>query len=343
MLSRAILAASFAVASFASATLSGAGTAAAQSVAEFYKGNTIRIVIWAAAGGEYDIHAKLVSRHIGKHIPGNPTVIATQMTGGGGLVAANHLYNVAPKDGTALGMMVSSLPFLQAIELDGVKFDAARFNWIGTIAPTQEGLVAWHTAPVKKFEDLRTTEFVLGASGAGSTSVLTPTMINALLGTKFKIVPGYPGGSQINLAMERGESMGRWNTWSSWKTTHPDWISQKKINFLLTSALRKPKDLQEPPLLIDLAKNEDDKRIFELLATNAEMGRPIVATPDVPADRLKALNAAYRAMIADADFVAEAEKLKIEIDPIFGEELHKMALRALSTPKHLTQRVKKLM
>ena len=338
MMKRALMAAGVALAAFAAA-----GAAHAQGVAEFYKGNTIRIVIWAAAGGEYDIHAKLVSRHIGKHIPGNPTVIATQMTGGGGLVAANHLYNVAPKDGTQLGMMVSSLPFLQAIELDGVKFDAAKFNWIGTIAPTQEGLVAWHTAPVKKFEDLLTTEFVLGASGAGSTSVLTPTMINALLGAKIRIVPGYPGGSQINLAMERGESMGRWNTWSSWKTTHPDWISQKKIVFLLTSALRKPKDLQEPPLLTDLAKNDDDRRIFELLATNAEMGRPIVATPGVPADRIKALLAAYRAMIADGEFVAEADKLKIEIDPIYGEDLLQMAQRALSTPKHLTERVKKLM
>lgn len=338
MVKRAWLAAALALTAFGAAA-----PVMAQGVAEFYKGNTIRIVIWAAAGGEYDIHAKLVSRHMGKHLPGNPAIIATQMTGGGGLVAANHLYNVAAKDGTAMGMMVSSLPFQQAIELEGVRFDAARFNWVGTIAPTQEGLVAWHTAPVKTFEDLRKFEFVLGASGAGSTSVLTPTMINALLGTKIKIVPGYPGGSQINLAMERGESMGRWNTWSSWKTTHPDWVADKKINFLLTSALRKPKDLQGPPLLTDLATTEDDKRIFELLATNAELGRPIVAPPDVPADRMKAILAAYRAMLVDADFIAEANKLKIEIDPIIGDDLRAMALQALSTPKHLTERVKKLM
>ncbi|MFN3891793.1 MAG: Bug family tripartite tricarboxylate transporter substrate binding protein [Beijerinckiaceae bacterium] len=338
MIKRALLAAGFGL-----AAVSLTGAARAQSVAEFYKGNTIRIVIWAAAGGEYDIHGKIVSRHIGRHIPGNPAVVATQMTGGGGLVAANHVYNVAPKDGTTMGMMVSSLPFLQAIGLDGVKFDASKFNWVGTLAPTQEGLVAWHTAPVKKFEDLLTTEFVLGASGAGSTSVLTPTMINALLGAKIKIVPGYPGGSQINLAMERGESMGRWNTWSSWKTTHPDWIAQKKIVFLLTSALRKPKDLQEPPLLTELARNEDDRRIFELLATNAEMGRPIAATPGVPADRMAAILAAYRAMLKDPEFLADAAKLKIEIDPIIGDDLKAMAEKALSTPKHLTERVKKLM
>ena len=327
--------------SFAAMTL--AGSASAQSVAEFYKGNTIRLVIWAAAGGEYDIHGKLVARHIGRHIPGNPTSSPTQMTGGGGLVAANHLYNVAPKDGTSLAMMVSSLPFLQAINLEGVKFDAARFNWVGTIAPTQEGLVAWHTTPFKTFEDLRKQEFVLGASGAGSTSVLTPTAINMLLGAKIRIVPGYPGGSQINLAMERGESMGRWNTWSSWKSTHPDWIKEGKIVFLLTSALRKPKDLQGPPLLIDLAQNEDDRKIFELLATNAELGRPIAASPGVPPDRMKAILAAYRAMITDPDFVAEADKLQIEIDPIIGDDLKAMVDKALSTPKHVAERVKKMM
>ena len=332
---------------FAAGLALGAATftlpAAAQSVADFYKGNTIRLVIWASAGGEYDVHGRLVSRHIGRHIPGNPNVIASQMTGGGGLVAANHLYNVAPKDGTSLAMLVSSLPFLQAIGLNGVKFDAARLNWIGTLAPTQEGLVAWHTGPVKTFEDLRKTEFVLGASGAGSTSVITPTMINELLGTKIKIVPGYPGGTQINLAMERGESMGRWNTWSSWKTTRPEWIAEKKIVFLLTSALRKPKDLQGPPLLIDLAKNDDDKRIFELLATNAEMGRPIATTPDVPADRLKALRAAYSAMLEDPAFIAETKQLKIELDPILGDELKNMVERSLSTPQRVTDRVKRTM
>ena len=342
MIARAFAAASAALVLSVVAS-SFAAPAAAQSVAEFYKGNTIRMVIWAAAGGEYDIHGKLVARQLGRHIPGNPAVIATQMTGGGGLVAANHLYNVAPKDGTSLGMMVSSLPFLQAIGLEGVKFDAAKFNWVGTIAPTQEGLVAWHTAPVKKFEDLLTTEFILGASGAGSTSVLTPTMINTLLGGKIKIVPGYPGGSQINLAMERGESMGRWNTWSSWKATHPDWVKEGKIVFLLTSALRKPKDLQGPPLLIDLAKNDDDRKIFELLATNAEFGRPIAATPGVPPDRMKALLAAYRAMIVDPDFVKDADQLKVEIDPIIGDDLRAMAEKALATPKQIAERVKKFM
>lgn len=332
---RAAIAAAFAIA------LTGATRA--DPVADFYKGQNVRIVNWAAAGGEYDIHGKLVSRHMGRFIPGNPTLLHMTMTGGGGLVAANHLYNVAPRDGTAMGVMVSSLPMLQAVGLEGVRFDAARFNWIGTLSPTQENLVAWHTAPAKRFEDLLTTEFVLGASGAGSTSVISPTLMNMLLGTKIKIVPGYPGGSQINLAMERGESMGRWNTWSSWKTTQPEWIRDGKIVVLVQSALKKPADLQGPPLLIDLAKTEDDRKLFELIATNAEVGRPLVATPDVPPARLNALIAAYAAMVKDPDFLREAGQLKIEVDPIIGADLQGLVTRALSTPKPLAERLKKLM
>lgn len=316
--------------------------ATGQSPAEFYKGQTVRIVNWAAAGGEYDIHGRLVSRHLGRHLPGNPTVIHQTMTGGGGLVAANHLYNAAPKDGTAMGIMVSSLPLFQALGDDAIRFDATKFHWIGTIAPTAENLVAWHTAPAQTFEDLRKGEFVLGASGKSSTSYMVPTLMNALLGTKIKVVLGYPGGSEINLAMERGESMGRWNTWSSWKVTRPDWLKEKKIAILVQSALNKPPDLPGPPLLTELARNEDDRKIFELIGTTAELGRPLVTTPGVPADRLAAILAAYAAMVRDAAFVAEAAELKIEIQPLIGPQLQGMVEQAVATPKPLAGRMKKL-
>ena len=316
--------------------------ARADPVADFYRGATVRIVNWASAGGEYDLHGRLVSRYLGRHIPGEPTVIHQTMTGGGGLVAANYLYNVAPKDGSALGVMVSSLALFQALGDPAVRFDAAQFKWIGTIAPTQENLVAWHTAGVKTWEDLTKREFVLGASGAGSTSVIVPTVTNALLGTKIKIVPGYPGGAQINLAMERGESMGRWNTWSSWKVTNPNWIADKSIVFLFQSALKKAPGLADAPLLTDLARNADDRKIFELLATAAELGRPLAGAPDIPVDRTAALIAAYRAVMQDADFRREAEQLKIEINPIIGSDLQALVTSALATPKPLTERLKKL-
>ncbi len=333
------------VATIALATLLFAGARAAlhaETAAEFYRGKTIRMVNWASAGGEYDIHGRMVSRYIGKHIPGNPQVVHQTMTGGGGIVAANFLYNVAPRDGTSLGIMPSSLALFQALEDKAIKYDAAKFNWIGTIAPTQENLVSWSASGFATFDDLTKREFALGASGAGSTSVIVPMVMNALLGAKIKLVPGYPGGAEINLAMERGESLGRWNTWSAWKVTKPDWIADKKITVLAQSALTKPRDLQGPPLLADLAKTEGDRRIFELLATAAELGRPLVASPDVPAERMQALIGAYRATLADPEFMREAEQAKIEIAPLIAGDLQGLVTRALATPKPLAERLKKL-
>lgn len=320
-----------------------AGPARADAISDFYTGKTVRIVNWAAAGGEYDVHGRLVSRHLGKHIPGHPNVVHQTMTGGGGIVAANYLYNVAPKDGTSLGILVGTLALFQSFGDKAIKFDAGKFNWIGTIASTKENVNAWHTAPVKKFEDLLTTEFTTGASGKSSPSFMVPTLMNKLLGTKIRIVPGYPGGSQINLAMERGEVQGRYNTWSSWKVTKPDWLRDKKIVVLVQQALSKPTDLQGPPLLIDLAKNEEDKRIFEMMAVGSEMGRPLATTPDVPPERLKALRGAHAAMLKDKEFIDEAAKLNIEIDPVLGEDMQKLVTRALSTPPAIVERMKKLL
>lgn len=320
--------------------LAPAHAARAETVAEFYRGKTVRIINWASPGGEYDIHGRLVSRYLGKHIPGNPAVVHQSMTGGGGIVAANYLYNVASRDGLSLGVVPSSLPLLQALDDKAIRYDAARFNWIGTIAPTQENLVAWHATGVTAFADLLTREFPLGASGAGSTSVMVPLAMNALLGTKIKLVAGYPGGNEVNLAMEHGESFGRWNTWSAWKVTKPDWIAQGKIRVIVQSAIRKPAELQAPPLLADLARDTDDRRIFELLATAAELGRPLVAAPDTPEDRRRALLDAYRAMIADPDFIDEATRLKIEIAALIGEDLRALVDGALATPRPLAARLK---
>ena len=265
------------------------------------------------------------------------------MPGGGGIVAANYIANIAPKNGTALLVPLKLVAMTQMLEPVNVKYDAAQFNWIGTIASTKENIAAWHTAPVKKFEDLLTMEFTTGASGRSSPSFMVPTLVNKLLGGKINIVPGYPGGSQINLAMERGEVQGRYNTWSSWKTTKPDWLRDGKVVILVQQALSKPADLQGPPLLIDLAKTEDDKRIFELMAIGSEMGRPLAATPGVPPERLAALIAAYRAMLKDPEFMAEAKRLDIELDPIVGEEMQKLVVRAISTPPHVVERMKKLL
>ncbi len=325
------------------AALGFSGAAHADAISDFYTGKTVRIINWAAAGGEYDIHGKLVARHIGKHIPGKPTIVHQTMTGGGGLVAANYLYNVAPRDGTAMAIMVGTLPLFQSFGDKAIKFDAAKFNWIGTIASTKENVVAWHTARAKSFEDLLKSEHITGASGRSSPSYMVPKLMNELLGTKIKIVTGFRGGSQINLAMERGEVQGRYNTWSSWKVTKPDWLKEKKITVLVQQALTKPADLPGPPLLIDLAKTPDDKKIFELMAIGSEMGRPLAATPGIPQERVAALINAYRKMLEDPAFKSDAQKLSIEIDPVIGAEMQKLVLQALATPAPVVARMKKLL
>ncbi len=224
-------------------------------VADFYKGKTVNLLIGVGVGGEYDLHARLSGRYIGKHIPGNPTVVPQNMTGAGGLKMANYLYTVAPKDGTSLGMMANNFPMMQAVGANGVQFDATQMAWIGSIAPTVETMGVWHTAGVNSVEDARNKEVVAGASGRGAITFTFPTAMNEFLGTKFKIVTGYEGGNAINLAIERGEVQARNNTWSSWKVTKADWLRDKKI-VIIAQAGPKAKDLPGVPSLTELARND---------------------------------------------------------------------------------------
>ncbi|HEY4136687.1 MAG TPA: hypothetical protein VGO34_15900 [Alphaproteobacteria bacterium] len=333
--------ASLRVALFAATLALGfaSGEAAAQGVAEFYKGKTVNVLIGVGVGGEYDLHARLVGRFIGRHIPGNPAIVPQNMVGAGGLKMANYLYGVAAKDGTNMGMMSNTLPMLQATEAPGLQLDAAKFNWIGSIAPTVETMAVWHTAPVKSVEDARKTEVVVGATGKGAITYTFPIAMNELLGTKFKVVVGYDGGTAINLAMERGEVQARDNTWSSWKVTKADWLRDKKI-VVIAYAGPKPKDLDGVPSLNELAKNDDDRKVLELINSGTEFGRPLALTPDVPADRVQAVRAAFMATMADKDFLAEAAKLNIEVEPVRGDYLQDLAKRLVDLPKPLAMRAK---
>jgi len=322
--------------------LAGAGMANAQSVADFYTGKTVNILIGVGVGGEYDLHARLTGRFIGRHVPGNPTVVAQNMTGAGGVKMANYLYTVAAKDGTNIGMLSNTLPMLQATGAPGLQLDAAKFNWIGSISPTVETIAVWHNAGVKTIEDARKQEVVVGASGKGAITHTFPTAMNELLGTKFKVIVGYEGGNAINLAVERGELQGRNNTWSSWKVTKADWLRDKKIN-ILAYAGPKPKDLPGVPSLSELAKNEDDRKVLNLITSGTEFGRPLALTPDVPSARVKAMRDAFDATMKDKDFMAEAAKLNIEIDPVKGEHLQKLARELIDMPKPLVQRAKAIL
>lgn len=322
--------------------MAGAQAAHAQAPAEFYKGRNVNVLIGVGVGGFYDLNARVVARHIGRHIPGQPTLVPQNMTGAGGARMVAFLADVAAKDGANIGMIPNNFPAMQAIGSDAIRFDLARFQWIGSPAPLTGAMTVWRTSGVATIEDARTREVVTGASGRGAESFSMPAMLNEFAGTKFKIVTGYPGGNEINLAMERGEVQARYNFWSSWKSTRPEWVRNGDIRVVATMG-PKPSDLPGVPSVLDLAKSEDDRRVMELIIAGTYLGTPLAFGGGVPADRLAAVRAAFAATMTDTDFLAEAEKLKIEVNPVFADDLERVVARVLSTPAALAARARPIL
>jgi tripartite-type tricarboxylate transporter receptor subunit TctC len=320
------------------AGLAGAPAAQAQSVAEFYRGKTLTMLVGVAVGGEYDLLARLLAKHIGRQLPGNPSTVTQNVAGASGLKVLNYLYNQAPQDGTYMLLVQPTLPAAQAVGLAGVQFDAARLRWIGTIAPSTETLVVWHAAGAKTVEQAREREIIIGATSRGSSTYAFPALMNELLGTRFKIVTGYNGGTQINLAMERGEVEGRDNSWASWKTTKPDWVKEKRIIVIAQAAPRAP-DL-DAPSVEEMAATTADRRIMELVLSGGNLGRPFAVGPGVPEQRVAALRAAFDAVMMDADFRAKAAALQFDVAPVDGASLQKIVEEVVSTPKELAARAK---
>lgn len=320
-----------------------ASAANAQSVEDFYKGRKIDIIIGFTVGGGYDAYARLVARHMGEHIPGKPGIVPRNMAGAGSRTAAAFIHGVAPKDGTAMGIADQSIPLEQALGDVGVKFDSREFNWIGNPNADNNVLTTWHTSPVKTIDDARKVDVTVGATGF-NTSSQYPTVLNAVAGTKFRVILGYPGGNEINLAMERGEVAGRGsNAWASYKSTRPDWIAEKKINILVQIGLRKASDLPDVPLLMDVAANDLDKAALRLLSAPTTIGRPFFAPPGVPAERVKALRAAFNAMVKDTAFLEEAKKLNLDIDAVSGEDLQKIVSEIIDAPAPVKKRLAELL
>ena len=316
--------------------------ALAADVADFYHGKTITVLIGVSPGGEYDLLTRLVVRHIGKQIPGDPTVIAQTMTGAGGLTEANYLYNVAPKDGTFIGSIINALPTLRAVGLPGPQFDPAKFEWIGSLAPTVETMALWHTTGVTTIAQAREKEVVIGANGRGGITDTFPRMFNQFAGAKFKIVTGYPGGNDINLAMQRGEVGGRDNTWSSWKSTKPDWLAQKLIAIIGYEG-PKPADLNGVPSLESLAANDEDRQVIRLVAAGTGYGRPLTAPPGVPAERVAALRKAFVAMTKDADFLKDAATINADVDPVSGESMIALSRELMAASPTVMAKAKPLL
>jgi tripartite-type tricarboxylate transporter receptor subunit TctC len=309
------------------------GPAQAQTPAEFYKGKTIRMLVPAAVGDSYDTEGRLIARHLSKYIPGNPTIVTENMPGASGRNVASYIYNVAPKDGTAIALVQQSVVLAQAMRQTGINFDAAKFNWIGTPSAPISVLAVWHTAGVKTFEEAKTKEVTIGSTSTAGNNFVYPKLMKELLGAKFKIITGYPGGAPIDLAMERGEVQGRGsNPWNNYKLAHPSWISEGKLIPLVQMSRNKHPELPNVPRLIDLATNEDSRKIFELMSEGSDIGRPMVTAPGVPAERVKVLREAFAKTMQDPTFRAEAAKLDVDIEPTLGEELQRLAEKMLSAP-----------
>lgn len=313
---------------------------AQQSVADFYKGKQMRFIIRSDPGGSYDLYSRIIGRHIVKFIPGNPTILPVNMPGGGGLLAINHVAQVAPKDGTILTIPSVGLPMYQALGFfgDKLKADMGAFNWVGNVSDSNPVLVTWHESKVKTLDDAKKYVAHLGTSGAGSISAQLPAVYNNLLGTKFKVIYGYAGDDAI--AMERLEIDGRaTNPWASYKSTKPDWVKNNKLNYILQIGLKKEPELPDVPLLTDLATNDEQKQIFEFFSKSVAITRPVTTSPGVPAERVAALRKAFDATMKDKDFLDEAAKQQAEISPMTGEQVQKVVEELIATPKPLLEKV----
>ncbi len=319
--------------------------ALADTVQDFYSGpgKQVKVIIRSSPGGGYDTLSRLVARHMGKHIPGNPDLTPVNMPGGGGLVAANYLAKIAPRDGTVLSIVGQGLLADYALGLSPqLQADLRAFNWIANIMSSNQMLVVWHTSPTKSLEDARKRETTIGASGAGvgSASVQYPAFYNLVLGTKFKIITGYTGGAQINLAMERGEVEGRGtNTYADYMSSAPHLIEQKLIVPIIQIGLQKNPLLPNVPLLREEKVAPEDKPLVEFLSKASTAGRPFATTPGVPKERVAALRTAFNEMVKDPAFIADAEKIKAEISPSTGEEVEQLIRDLMDTPRDIKKRV----
>jgi tripartite-type tricarboxylate transporter receptor subunit TctC len=316
----------------------------AESPAEFFNGKTVELYIGYSVGGGYDLYARVLARHIGKFIPGHPTVVPKNMEGAGSLRLANWLYRVAPKDGTVFGSFGRGTAFDPVLGEPGAQFDGTKFSWIGSANNEVSVCVAWNTTGITSFNDLLTRNFTVGGTAGSSDTDQFPRIINGVLGTKMRVVSGYPGGNDVVLAMERGEVQGRcgWS-WSSVKATHGAWVKDRKIAVLVQLALGKHPDLADVPVVVDLAKNEEQRQILKLIFARQTMGRPYLAPPSVPADRVEALRKAFMDTMNDEDFLADAEKAQLEINPVDGEHVKALVDEIYQTPPEVAKKAAALL
>jgi tripartite-type tricarboxylate transporter receptor subunit TctC len=301
-----------------------APAAGADEVADFYKGKTVTLYVGYSAGGGYDVYSRTLARYMGRHIPGSPNIVVKNRPGAGSLVLANEIYNTLPQDGTVFGNVGRGMPTEPLLGNKKARFDGRKFSWIGSMNNEVSVCAVWHTVPVNFFQDLIDRGAIMGGTGAGADTDTFPQILNNVFGTKMKLVTGYPGGNDINFAIERGEVEGRcgWS-WSSVVTTRAQWLKEEKVKILLQMSTQKHRDLPNVPLVMDLAKTTQERQVLKMIYARQVWGRPYMAGPNVPKARVQALRTAFNATMEDKAFRAETEKQKLEVEWVDGETVQK--------------------
>lgn len=323
-------------------TLLAADPARAELVANFYRGKTVTLIVASGTGG-YDFFARALAKHMGRYIPGNPTLIVQNMPGAGGARMVNYVYNVAPRDGTVLGIPLAPAAMAQMLDPGPIKYDATKLQWIGNLENSVGILFVWHESPTRSAADAMTRVTPLAGSGKSSATYQLPTLANALLGTKFNVVLGYPGAAEMEHAIERGEVDGRAAVWQTLNTTQPDWIREKKVRIIIQSVLERSPQLPDVPTYIELSRTDEAKKVFEFMALQNNTGRAIFAPPGVPADRVAALRRAFDEAVKDPVMLSELTRAGLTIEPSTGQEVQDAVDRMIATPPDVVTRMRKLL
>ena len=316
------------------------GALRAEPIEDFYRGKTVTLYIGFSAGeGAYNLYGRFLAKYLGQFIPGNPTIQISQMPGAGTRTAGNYVANIAPQDGTAIALVDQALPFQQVLG-EQMPFDTLKVNWIGNMVNSPNVLKTWTSSGVTSIEAAKKIETPLGGSGSGSSQ--QAKLMNAMLGTKFKIIQGYPS-TEIDLALQRGEIWARTASWAATKATNQEWMREKKITILVQFGVAPAPELKDVPLLMDLAANDDDRTIFKLGTVSASIGKPLFAGPNVPPERVNALRRAFDATLADKTVLAEGDRIHLDLNPMRGEELTSIVADMHATPKPLRDRLSGLL
>jgi tripartite-type tricarboxylate transporter receptor subunit TctC len=319
------------------------GPAHGETTEEFYKSHPLSIVIGFPPASAYDLYGRAVGRHIGRHIPGNPTVLPVNKPGASSLAAANYLYSIAPKDGSTIGILSRGAPLDPLLSNPGSKFEPRKFTWLGSVGNEVSVCVAWHGAAVKRFDDLMVKDFVVASAGLSTDTGVFALVLKNLFGARMKIISGYQGGAEISKAIETGEVDGRcgWS-WSGVKASKPDWLAEKKINVLVQLGLQKTGDLPTVPLITDLAKTDEQRQILKLVFGPQEFAWPFMAPPDLPPDRKQLLRAAFDATLTDPEFLEDARRMGLEVNPVSGRAVEALIDELYSTPDDVVAKTRRI-